>query len=125
LCHLDFCAGKHSLAIFGRDAADVVVMEVSEENEIDLAGLVSGRFKIFDKVMFRPSIHAAGSRIDKDQLLARVDQESSVRTLVRVRAVAALQESPDHVCIALHEVRTDFAIPIVKGGNLIVASFNR
>src|SRR6266404_5730309 len=83
---VDLGIWKDALSVLSGETADVIGVEVRQQNEIDFfrrvacaaeaAGQASERF---------PTPPAAGTRIDEDQLLAGVDQEAGINNIQQVR----------------------------------------
>src|ERR1700676_5165462 len=83
---VDLGIWKDTLSILGGETADVIVVEVRHQNEIDFFGRVAcapeAAGQAPERFRMPPS---AGPRIDEDQLLARVDQEARINNIQQVR----------------------------------------
>src|SRR5258708_19677499 len=83
---VDIGIWKDALSVLSGETADVIGVEVRQQNEVDFfrrvacaaeaAGQASERF---------PTPPAAGTRIDVEQLLAGVDQEARINNIQQVR----------------------------------------
>src|SRR5260370_40791699 len=77
---------KDALSLLSGQAADVIGMEVRDQNDVDFFGRVACAAKATRQTPKRsPTPPGAGTRIDEDQLLAGVDQEARISNIQHVR----------------------------------------
>src|ERR1700732_1224665 len=71
---VDIGIGKDALSVLSGEAADVIGMEVRDQNEVDFFRRVACAAEVAGQTSERPpAIPGAGTCIDEDQLLAAVD----------------------------------------------------
>src|SRR6266436_8838301 len=77
---------KDALSVLSGQAADVIGMEMRDQNDVDFFRRVARAAEAPQQAPERSSTPpGAGTRIDEDQLLASVDQEALVRNIQQVR----------------------------------------
>src|SRR5216683_7225845 len=77
LCDVDRGIRKDTLSVVSRQAADVIGMEVRDQHEVDLFRRIACAAQVARQAPeYSPSIPGAGTRIDEDELLTGVDQET-------------------------------------------------
>src|SRR5713101_10020919 len=78
--------GKDPLSVLRREAADVIGMEVCDQNEVDFFRRVACAAEAPQQTSECSSTPpSAGTRIDEDQLLASADQEALIRNIQQAR----------------------------------------
>src|ERR1700736_460356 len=71
--------GKDTLSVLSSQSADVIGMEVREQNDVDFFRSVACAAEAARQTPeYSPTPPAAGTRIDEDSLLAGVDQEALI-----------------------------------------------
>src|SRR5260370_21034925 len=79
---VDLGIWKDAISILSGDAADVIGVEVGDQNEVDFFRRVACAAEAAGQASERsPTKPGAGTRIDKDQLLAGVDQEARINNI--------------------------------------------
>src|SRR5437879_1188454 len=69
--------GKDALAVLGGEAADVIRVEVRNQDAVDLFGSVACATQaVHQPAESSPAVPRAGTCVDEDQLLAGIDQEA-------------------------------------------------
>src|SRR5258706_14037555 len=82
----DIGVGKDALSVLSREAADVIGVEVRNQNAVDLFRCVACATQaVHQTTESSPAEPRAGARVDEDQLLAGVDQETRVAYVQQVR----------------------------------------
>src|SRR5467141_2644130 len=80
---------KDALSVVSGQAADVIGMEVRDQNEVDFFRRVACAAEAPQQAPeYSSTPPGAGTRIDEDQLLASVDQEALVRNIQQARIFA-------------------------------------
>src|SRR6202158_3381531 len=83
---VNFGLWKDALSVLSGQAADVIGMEVGDQNDVDFFRRVACAAEAAGQGPERcPTIPSAGARIDEDKLLAGVDQETRNRSFQHVR----------------------------------------
>src|SRR3989442_8619973 len=83
---VDLGIWKYPLSVLGGETADVIGVEVRHQDEVDFFWRVTCAAEAADQASERsPTKPGAGTCIDKDQLLAGVDQEASFAGVQHVR----------------------------------------
>src|SRR6202023_207804 len=83
---VDIGIWKDALSVLSGQAADVIGMEVRDQNEVDFFRRVARAAEAARQAPERsPTKPSAGARIDEDQLLASVDQEACFGAIQHVR----------------------------------------
>src|SRR5260221_1147320 len=77
---------KDALSVLGGQAADVIGMEVRDQDDVDFFRRVSGAAEAARQAPeCSPAPPGAGTHIAEDQLLAGVDQEARIRNIQQAR----------------------------------------
>src|SRR6202166_2267998 len=77
---------KDALSVLSGQAADVIGMEVRDQNDVDFFRRVACAAEAARQAPERsPTPPGAGARIDEDELLAGVDQEARINNIQHVR----------------------------------------
>src|SRR5881396_1899912 len=77
---------KDALSVLSGEAADVIGMEVRDQNDVDFFGRVACAAEAARQAPeCSPTPPGAGTRIDEDSLLAGVDQEARISNIQHVR----------------------------------------
>src|SRR5216683_2693496 len=88
---------KDALSVVSGQAADVIGMEVRDQNEVDFFRRVACAAEAPQQTPECSSTPpGTGTRIDQDQLLASVDQEALIRNIQPVRIFAQCLYLPFH-----------------------------
>src|SRR6266404_7759442 len=88
LCDVDVGIWKDDLSVRSGQAADVVGVEVRDQDDVDFFRRVScGTDVGYQVPELSPTKPGAGPSIDKDQLLASVDKVASIGDIHHVRVV--------------------------------------
>src|SRR5712691_2809611 len=83
---VDLGIWKDAISALSGEAADVIGVEVRDQNEVDFFRRVACAAEVARPVPERsPTKPSAGARIDEDQLLASVDQEARIGGIQHVR----------------------------------------
>ena len=83
---VDLGIWKDALSVLSGEAADVIGMEMRDQNEVDVFRRIACAAEAARQAPERsPTKLGAGARIDEDQLLARVDQEACFGSIQHVR----------------------------------------
>src|SRR5258705_12284501 len=83
---VNICIWKDALSIVSGQAADVIRMEVRDQNDVDFFRRVACAAEASQQAPeYSSSPPGAGTRIDEDQLLASVDQEALIRNIQQAR----------------------------------------
>src|SRR5712692_5611448 len=86
LCDVDRGIWKDTLSVLSGQAADVIGMEVRDQHEVDLFRRIACAAEAARQVPEHShAIPGAGTRIDEDELLTGVDQETRIRSFQHVR----------------------------------------
>src|SRR5258708_17540824 len=94
---VDIGIWKDAPSILGGHAADVIGMEVADQNHVDFFRRVACAAEAARQAPERsPTKPSAGARIDEDKLLARVDQETRNRNLEDVRIFVQSRRNTIH-----------------------------
>src|SRR6266404_5965932 len=102
---------KDALSILSGQAADVIGMEVREQNDVDFFRRVACTAEAARQA---PECSAtppsAGARIDEDHLLAGVDQEAHINNIQHVRIFLQCLYNSVHRCLrSIQPVRIEYA----------------
>src|SRR5712692_4307775 len=109
LCDVDLGIWKDTLSVLSGQAADVIGMEVRDQNEVDLFRRIACAAEVARQAPEHSrTIPGAGTRIDEDELLAGVDQETRISSFQHVRIFVQCLYSTIHcrlrsvqpVCVA-------------------------
>src|SRR5258708_21654016 len=85
----DLGVGKDTLSVLSGEAADVIGVEVRDQNAVDLFRCVTGAAQAVDQTTeSSPAVPRAGARVDEDHLLAGVDQATRVAYVQQVTILA-------------------------------------
>src|SRR5579864_6975198 len=77
---------KHALSVLSGQAADVIGMEVRDQNDVDFFRRVACAAEAaLQTPEYSPTPPAASTRIDEDSLLAGVDQEALIGDIQEAR----------------------------------------
>src|ERR1700730_14758171 len=80
---------KDALSVLSGQAADVIGMEVRDQNEVNFFRRVARAAEAPQQTPeYSSTPPGAGTRIDEDQLLAGVDQEALIRNIQQLRIFA-------------------------------------
>src|SRR6266478_467854 len=103
--------GKDALSVLRREAADVIGMEVRDQNDVDFFRRVACAAEAARQAPeCSPTPPGAGTRIDEDQLLAGVDQEARISDIQHVRMfVQCLYHTIHRRLRSVQPVRTEYA----------------
>src|SRR6202140_3504368 len=106
---------KDALSVLSGQAAEVIGMEVCEQNKVDFFGRIACAAEAARQA---PECSAtppdAGARIDEDQLLAGVDQEARINNIKHVRIfMQALYNTIHRRLRSVQPVRIEYAGTIV------------
>src|SRR5712692_4550755 len=83
---VDLGIWKDTLSVLSSEAADVIGVEVRDQNMVHFFRCVACAAEVARQVPERsPTIPGAGARIDEDYLLAGVDQEARITIIQHVR----------------------------------------
>src|SRR6267143_4631515 len=83
---VDLGIWKDAISVLSSETADVIGVEVRDQNEVDFFRRVACAAEVARQVPERsPTKPGAGARIDEDQLLASVDQEARIGGIQHVR----------------------------------------
>src|SRR6266852_5989223 len=79
---VDLGIWKNAISVLSCEAADVIGMEVRDQNAVDFFRCVACAAEAARQAPeCCPTAPGAGARIDQDQLLARVDQEAHINNI--------------------------------------------
>src|SRR5260370_25488216 len=83
---VDLGIWKDAISVLSGETADVIGVEVRDQNKVDFFRCVARAAEVPHQVPVRsPTKPGAGARIDEDQLLASVHQEALNRSIQHVR----------------------------------------
>src|SRR6266852_4604883 len=86
--NVNICVWKDTLSVLGRKAADVVGVEVRDQDDVDFFRRVPSAAEVGYQVPeFSPTKPGTGSRIDQDQLPAGVDKVACIGDIEQMRVV--------------------------------------
>src|SRR5712675_462036 len=86
-----------ALSVLSGQAADVIGMEVRDQNEVDLFRRVACAAEAARQApQCSPTPPGAGTRIDEDELLAGVDEEARISNVQHVRIFVQCLENTVH-----------------------------
>src|SRR5882672_9635261 len=108
---------KDALSVLSGEAADVIGMEVRDQNDVDFFGRVACAAEAARQAPECWSTPpGAGTRIDEDQLLAGVDQEARISNIQHVRIfVQCLENTIHRRRRSVQPVRIEYAGTIEQG----------
>src|ERR1700682_2936801 len=111
---VDLGIWKDALSVLSREAADVIGMEMCDQNEVDVFRRIACAAEAARQAPERsPTIPGAGARIDEDELLASVDQEACFGSIQHVRIlVQCLYDTIYRRFLSFQPVRIEYAEPI-------------
>src|SRR6266849_4172173 len=88
---VDLGIWKDALSVLSGEAADVIRVEVRNQNAVDLFRCVACATQaVHQMTEGSPAVPRAGTRVDEDQLLAGVDQETRVAYVQQVRILVQI-----------------------------------
>src|ERR1700731_5265949 len=111
LCDVNIGIWKDALSVLSGQAADVIGMEVRDQNDVDFFRRVARAAETARQAPeCFPTPPGAGTRIDEDELLAGVDQEARISNFqhVRVFVVCLYNTIHRHLC-SVQPVRIEYA----------------
>src|SRR5258708_38290564 len=102
---------KDALSVLSGETADVIGVEVRDQNEVDFFGRIACATEAAHQAPERsPAIPGAGARIDEAQLLAGVDQETAINNIQHVRIfVQSLDNTIHRRLRSVQPLRIDYA----------------
>src|SRR5882762_3359818 len=105
---------KDALSVLSGETADVIGMEVRDQNKVDFFRRVACAAEAPQQTPECSSTPpGAGARIDEDQLLASVDQEALIRNVQQARIFAQCLDNTIHRRLrSLQPVRIEDAVTI-------------
>src|SRR6267378_3613538 len=111
---VDLGIWKDAISVLSGEAADVIGVEVRDQNEVDFFRRVACAAEASRQAPERsPTKPGAGTRIDEDQLLASVDQEACFGPIQHVRIlVQCLYDTIYRRSLSFQPVRIEYAEPI-------------
>src|ERR1700704_3573904 len=111
---VDLGIWKDALSVLSGEAADVIRMEMRDQNEVDVFRRIACAAEAARQASERsPSKPRAGARIDEDKLLASVDQEACFGSIQHVRIlVQCLHDTIHRRLLSFQPVRIEYAEPI-------------
>src|SRR5258705_11738827 len=117
---VNICIWKDALSIVSGQAADVIGMEVRDQNEVDFFRRVACAAEAPQQAPeYSSTPPGAGSRIDEDQLLASVDQEALIRNIQQARIFMQCLYTTIHRRLrSVQPVRTEYGGTTAKGRRL-------
>src|SRR4029077_2421659 len=107
--------GKDALSALCGEAADVIGMEMREQNDVDFFRRVAcAPEAALQAPEYSRTPPGAGARIHEDQLLAGVDQEAAISNIQHVRILLKSLDNPIHRRLrSVQPVRIEYAGAIV------------
>src|SRR5882757_10371585 len=120
---VDLGIWKDALSVLSGDAADVIGMEVRDQNEVDFFRRVACAAEAFREAPEgSPAPPGPGTRIDEDQLVAGVDQKAAINNIQHVRIfVQSLGNTIHRRLRSVQPVRIEYAGTIEQGRHFEVA----
>src|ERR1700722_15610382 len=114
---------KDALSVLGGQAADVIGMEVRDQNEVDFFRRIARATQApCQAPQGSPTPPGAGARIDEDELLAGVDKEAGINNIQHVRIfVQRLYNTIDPCLRSVQPLRIEYAGTVVEGRHFKVA----
>src|SRR6266404_7190672 len=111
---VDLGIWKNAISVLSGDAADVIGMEVCDQNEVDFFRRVACAAEAPQQTPECSSTPpGTGTRIDEDQLLASVDQEALIRNIQQARIfVQCLYNTIHRRLRSVQPVRIEYAVTI-------------
>src|SRR6266403_637634 len=105
---------KDALSVVSGQAADVIGMEVRDQNEVDFFRRVACAAEAPEQTPQCSSTPpGAGTRIDEDYLLASVDQEALIRNIQQARIFVQCLDNTIHRRLrSVQPVRIEYAVTI-------------
>src|SRR5258706_1753058 len=111
---VDLGIWKDALSVLSGQAADVIGMEVREQDDIDFFGRVACAAEAADQASeCSPAPPATGTRINEDHVRAGVDQEALIRNIQHVRVFVQCLCNTIHRCLrSVQPVRIEYGVTI-------------
>src|SRR5580700_4505030 len=110
---VDLGIWKDDLSVLSGQAADVIGVEVRDQDDADFIRRVACAAEVARQVPERfPAIPGAGARIDEDQLLASVDEEACISGIHHVRIVLQCLWDTIYGLLSVQPVRISYGRPI-------------
>src|SRR5467141_2083851 len=120
---VDLGIWKDALSVLSGEAADVIGVEMRDQNEVDVFRRIACAAEAARQAAERsPTKPGAGARIDEDELLASVDQEACFGSIQHVRIlVQCLYDTVYRRSLSFQPVRIEYAEPIEQGRHFEIA----
>src|SRR5713101_3489596 len=117
---------KDALAVLSGEAADVIGMEVRDQNDVDFFGRVARAAEAARQAPeCSPTPPGAGTRIDEDSLPAGVHQEARINNIQHVRIfVQRLYNTIHRRLRSVQPLRIEYGGTIEQGRHFKVADFH-
>src|SRR6202521_3542625 len=117
--------GKDALSVLSGQAADVIGMEMREQNDVDFFRRVSFAAEAaLQAPECAPPPPGAGTRIHEDSLLASVNEEAAINNIQHVRIFLQCLDNTIHRRLrSVQPVRIEYAVTIEYGRHFEVADF--
>src|SRR5580700_7509441 len=116
---------KDALSVLSGQAADVIGMEVRDQNNVDFFRRVACAAEAARQAPHGSATPpGAGTRVDEDSLLAGVDQEARISNIQHVRVFLVCLYNAIHGRLrSVQPVRIEYAGTVVKSRHFEVAHF--
>src|SRR5258706_6130227 len=117
--------GKDTLSALSGQSADVIGMEVRDQNDVDFfLSEACAAEAALQTPEYSPTPPAAGTRIDEDSLLAGVDQEALIGDIQQARIFLQCIYNTIHRRLrSVEPARIEYGVTVEQGRHFEVADF--